>query len=196
MSFVSIYRHVKCLKVFFFLKWGRGCRGGRRRVSQSAAKYTTAIALLGVISLKLINVGVLFRFLISDMSTEDPFGWVHFATRFQVCHCVNELGRYSTVIMICFEINMSQISFDSVAIFWFLVSSIFFKYVKATLLSICMWIEVELITIPRSSTSYEGVATHFFSFIKNRSSCNKSATVSRYIWTFSAVLPTKSISSR
>ena len=70
MSFVSIYRHVKCLKVFFFLKWGRGCRGGRRRVSQSAAKYTTAIALLGVISLKLINVGVLFRFLISDRGCE------------------------------------------------------------------------------------------------------------------------------
>ena len=40
-----------------FFEGGRGCRGGRRRVSQSAAKYTTAIALLGVIPLKRINVG-------------------------------------------------------------------------------------------------------------------------------------------
>ena len=53
--------------------------------------------------------------------------------------------------MICFEINNSQIYFGSIVIFWFSVSrppplphaSIFFKYVKATMLSLCIRIEVK-----------------------------------------------------
>ena len=60
---------------------------------------------------------------------------------------LSELGRYSTVIMICFEINISQIWFDSIVIFWFLVPWIFFKYVKGAMLSIFMWIEVKFLLL-------------------------------------------------
>ena len=55
---------------------------------------------------------------------------------------LSELGRYTTVIESSSEIDISQIVLDWIVIFWFLIPSIFIKYVKLTMLSICRWIEV------------------------------------------------------
>ena len=50
-------------------------------------------------------------------------------------------------------------------------------------------LSLEFTSIPRNSISCEEVITDFFSFITSYISCNRRVTVSRYIWTFSAVLP-------
>ena len=81
------------------------------------------IVLLGMAPLKRINL--LLGLLILGRDCErhvdrGPFGWVHFATRFQVRQFVGWAGKVLQSNHVCFEINISQISFDSIVTFWFL----------------------------------------------------------------------------